>query len=449
MNRRIKRFVAEPKEFNLSWIMSGAAVNLSSQVVIMGLNFLQGIFLARLIGAEGCGAVSLITVSFIFPTTLFSFSLGMAAQRFLPKRPDQADAIHSFMVVYSLSVGALLLTAFYLLRGILSHLVFSGSEGEHFFLLALPMLPAFVLNTFLPRALISSDKVVSKNMVQVARVVVYMGLTWFLVVVQKKGTAGAVTALTLATVFEALSQLAMLFRGRRFTWIWDRSLIKDMFHFGLNYHGTSVLTLVFKRIEYFFISYFMGVGAVGVYSVANSLIEFLLTVARSMQDLIITAFSANDAKKTANMAARLSRCLLLGSVPMVLVAAFLGPWVIPAFYGAAFHGAIVPFWILLLNVLMFGPGPYLTTYVSIDHPGIGALTTVAVTALNVVFTVVLIPLWGLSGNATATIIGYGLNVLLGLGLFQKYSGLSWKTAVVPQREDIQKAWAMARAKLLP
>lgn len=429
-------------------MLSGASINLSSQMIVMGLNFLQGILLARLIGAEGCGAVSLITVSFVFSTTLLSFSLGMAAQRFLPKRREQADAIYSFMVVYCVIVGVVLVSAFAFFHRFLSRHLFSGIESaDQLFLLAIPMLPAFMLNTFLPRALISADRVVPKNMVQVARVLVYMALTWFLVVVQKFGTSGAVLALTLATVFEAVAQMVLLFRGHRFTWKWDRPLIKEMFHFGLHYHGTSVMTLVFKRLEYFFITYFLGVRAVGIYSVANSLIEFLLTVARSMQDLVVTAFSANNPQKTAQMAARLSGGLLFLSVPLVCIAALVGPWIIPVFYGPAFVPAIAPFLVLLVVVLMFGPGPYLTTYVSIDRPGTGALTTVAVTCLNIALTLWLLPRYGLAGNATATVLSYGLNVALGLFLFQKYSGFSWKDALIVSSDDRAKVWALVKGKI--
>lgn len=429
----------ERREFNFSWLASGALVNLSSQLVILTLNFIQGILLARLIGAEGCGAVSLITVGFLFPTTILALSLGIAAQRALSREHEKADSIVSFLVVYSLCVGLLLAMAFHIFSGPLSEsLIYKSAHAEKLFVLAIPMLPALMLNMFLPRILVSADKVAKKNLIQLLRILVYIGFTVLLAGWFHGGVNGAVLALMIATFFESGAQLIIVFQIYRFSWNWDGNLIRSMFHFGIRYHGTSVLTLVFKRVEYFFLSYFLGVASVGIYSVANAFIDCLLTVARALQDVAVTAFSANTAQKTALMAARLSRFLLIFSLPLVIVAGLVVPWIIPTFYGPSFSPAIYPFLILLFVVLMFGPGPYLTTYVSIDQPGVGAMTTVIVTAANIFLTVLLIPRFGLSGNALATVLSYGVNVILGLFLFRRISGLPIKNALLLTREDVEK-----------
>lgn len=425
------------KLFDMQWVVRGAFSNFSTQLLGMFLTFGQGVLIARLVGTQGKGAIALLVAAVLVPVALTSAGLGTSAQYHLASRKGDAKTIVSVVTLYALLVGGLLAWAVHhfnvpFIRWFLKDV---ANAGE-FLPLAAPLVLTQMLDASLSQLLVSANRVRIRNIIQVVEACLGIVFIGCFVVWLHGGIHGAILAMTASSFVSAFLKGMVAIRQYGFTFRWDLVTLGQLFRYGIYNHGSNLLVFVFKRAEYFFLAYFLNVSAVGIYSVATSFVGLLLTVARSLQEVAMSAFAANHPVEAGKIVAKFSRVLLTGSIVMLIPAGMLGSYLIPHIYGSPFASAVLPYWILLLTLLCWGPGPYLTTYVvGIGHAAVGMKSTLAITILNVVLTVLLIPRFGLAGNAVATVAGYGLNVILGLILFRKFSGLPFREALLVSRED--------------
>lgn len=85
--------------------------------------------------------------------------------------------------------------------------------------------------------------------------------------------------------------------------------------------------------------------------------------------------------------------------------ALAGFLVIPFVYGSAFNGARAPFVVLTVSSVALGVYVIGGAYTSASgRPGVTSMAMAASAVLNVAFSFMLIPLWGLVGNALATLL---------------------------------------------
>jgi len=217
--------------------------------------------------------------------------------------------------------------------------------------------------------------------------------------------------------------LVMLIMGLRF----DRhlpppestqDLRSRMMSFGLRAYPGSVGHLLFMRIPVFIINITHGPAAVGIFSIAQQIAEKLLLPVDSIQDVVYERMSVLPAQAAAaamNLYLRLTWWGVWGTVILASVFSYIGVGLV---LGSAYTQAIGVAQILFVGSAFAAVALLLDTFFvnQLHRPGLVSILAWVKLLLGLVFSLLLIPPFGVRGAAASValmqIIGAAVYVYL-------------------------------------
>ena len=237
-----------------------------------------------------------------------------------------------------------------------------------------------------------------------------------LLVVALSGMASLVSV-TLAYILVPLAMCIVgLVRLRRLIYpgvTFDRATLKRLIVFSVPLFPSSFIGYFSSNyLDAFFITRFLSVAALGVYSVAYQLSGTVLQLPLLAGSLLLPLFVTLQTKAPGERLARflgevLPFLTLTWSVICVSVAA-VASYFVPLVFGPQFRESATLLWPLMANAALAAPvlmgyfpisNAKATTYITFVNATISA-------SLNVALDLILIPLYGLQGCAWATVIAF-------------------------------------------
>ena len=214
-------------------------------------------------------------------------------------------------------------------------------------------------------------------------------------------------------------------------------VVRLMVRAGLALHPAAIALFLIRRIDIFLVSLLASNRAVGLYSLAATLAEIMLLAAWTL----VHAASKTQTDAEPDAAARYTSEFLRQS--WILVAAAAGVLAavsypaITVLYGREWAGSVVPFVILCFGSVAFAiEKPARALLARVARPSIVVVPAVVGAAVNVVLNLALIPTFGITGAAVASLIAYWLYALLILRRFGQATGLPMSSVFRrPTRED--------------
>jgi O-antigen/teichoic acid export membrane protein len=231
------------------------------------------------------------------------------------------------------------------------------------------------------------------------------------------GLRGVVLAVLMGSVLNLVLSLFLTSRkivrpALEFDWDFWKDMIKKAWPFGVVY----VFVIIYFQIDTVMLSLMKGDSPVGWYNAAYKIIFALQVIPvaflNSLFPLMSRYFvSPRDSLK--EVFERSFKYLFILALPIAVGATLTGEKIIWAFYGKEFVPSIVPFKILIwASSSMFIRHLFGTVMGSIDRQHMIARLAGRTTAFNVVLNLVLIPLYGHTGAASATVATEALGLVL-------------------------------------
>lgn len=171
---------------------------------------------------------------------------------------------------------------------------------------------------------------------------------------------------------------------------------------------TGALGLLFTNTDILIISWMKTATEVGIYSAAIRIIQVLYIVPYIVQLSTLPIFSRLANKDNAKFRSALEQSvgfIFLLSLPLAIGGIILGTKVMTVIFGASFASGGLPFKLLLATLIVDYPGSIIVNAIFayahqkslIISSAIGGIT-------NVAFDILLIPRFGMTGSAVATLI---------------------------------------------
>ena len=181
-------------------------------------------------------------------------------------------------------------------------------------------------------------------------------------------TMRSVWALAIGTVAgEALKTLSywLFLPGSRNRLRIERSALHEMFHFGKYIFFSTIAGFVLQQGDRAVLGLFIPMGLLGIYNIAFFLANVPLTLSRSLGQKVIFPLQCKKppSVSAANRAAvfRVQRLMAVGLLGMVIVLAYLGPFLIDLLYDPRYAaaGPMVTLYCLALvpQISLIGFGP--------------------------------------------------------------------------------------------
>ncbi len=210
-------------------------------------------------------------------------------------------------------------------------------------------------------------------------------------------------------------------------------LARRIASYGMRGQVGGVMTLLNLRLDFVLLGILTGPAVLGVYAVASKFAELVKVPGMALTYVLYPRFARDRAHSAAKARAMIPKAALLTAG---VVAPLWGlSYLLPAIYGSAFEGAVVPAQIILLGLILEGTAGVVSGFLyGIGRPGLNSLAMLVGLTTTVVLDVVLIPPFGATGAAVASAVAYTATQLTLLCFFawvrQTSSSAAWERTPV-------------------
>ncbi len=424
-------------------IAGGSAPLLWAQILGNAGLFLALVLISRALGPEGRGTVAFITVTAIVAATLARFGVTDATTVFSAQRPPQRSVLLTNLLVFvalSATVAALVVCGTLELA---TRLRPPGIGDPELLALALAMIASgladagymFVLGCSRFRfhaAITISSAWLYAGAIAITDLVA--GLTPLSAALVWVGVQGAKAAVLIVASIRAEHL------GRM-----DLGLLRESVSFGLRAWIGTLATAFNDRVDQIFVALLASEAVLGVYAVAVNAYEVLLYPAGAAATAILplAARAAADDRGLRVLSAFRSVAML--TLAGIVVAALVGPLLIPLAFGSAFDPSRTPFLWLLPGALGFvALAIFSNALVASSRPSASSVGPLVSLVLGIALDVILIPRHGATGASVAASTGLLTGGLVALVLFRRHAAFPVRALIVPERGDLALLRALGK-----
>jgi len=214
----------------------------------------------------------------------------------------------------------------------------------------------------------------------------------------------------------------------------DKKLLKGISKYGIFVTATSIGTAMLYYTDTLALTYFAGLEAVALYSVALPTAKILLFIPRAIGGMLWPLTSELWAKKEKKIIIvgieSLFKYSVIFIVPLVFIIFSFAELIIVVFYGKAFVLASNAMKILVVGMIFAVLyGITINFFAGIGKPQIISKIVYIAGIFNLIADIVLIPVIGMIGAAIATTISHLIMMAMGLLEIRKYIKLSFPVKV--------------------
>lgn len=388
------------------------------QFAALGLGLVASVVVARVLGPTDKGVVDLFTLLTNFVADFGSLGVYSGLLFHLANRGRPLGEVHGTGLVVALAAGGVIALVGLAGLGLWSR-VFAGLP-RWAILLAFALAPALLYRTIWQNLLTGLNRAVETYrfacglaVVSAGAVAVLWAAGWLsarLVI----ATTGALSALA------ALAAFGMLYRGG------DglrprRELAASSLRFGFPLYVALLANTLNFKLDQVILNLLLDTRAVGIYAVSVRWAETLFLLDGALIAAALHRISTLPAPESHAFTGRLMRkqllvsggagaALVVGALPLIL-----------GVYGAAYREAVLPLVLLVPGVVAWSLAKVLSQFI-VYQLGIRwapTLFAVAGMLVNVALNFLLIPRMGVPGAAVASLLSYGLVLLLTAMLFRR------------------------------
>jgi O-antigen/teichoic acid export membrane protein len=225
----------------------------------------------------------------------------------------------------------------------------------------------------------------------------------------------------------------------------SRTVLRASLGFGARAWIGTLSTAFNERVDQILVALIASEATLGIYATAVNGFEVLLYPAAAAATVILPLAARAYPERRAEQVLGAFRSVALLTLAGGVVAALLGPWLLPVVFGSAFTYSAAPFLWLLPGALGFvALAIFSNALVASSAPGLSSSGPLVSLALGVILDFVLIPPFGASGAAVAASAGLLAGGVTALILYWRVASFAPRELVMPERRDLELLGALTR-----
>ena len=382
-----------------------------TRILMIANSVVAGIIVARWLGVEGFGKLSVINVSVTTLVQMGSLGLPSANTYFIAKDSSYFRKAAFNSLMFALLVGSALAVALAVLAQLRP--AWFGFVSPELFCVAAISIPFQLLTLIGLNIFLAMGNVREFNLLDLlGQSFVLINAFVALIVLQASLgtliTINSVTAVLLGLVIVVLLAVsARKHSGTVDIWRGDFTLLGQMMKYGIKSHLSILAGTLIFRADLLVVNHFRGAAEAGVYGVASQMATMLMLLPAVIATLLFPRVTAeqDETGKSTSLVARhtafimLLCCLAAGPLSLLL----------PVFYGSAFLDSSMQLMILLPGVYLVGLQSVLVQHFNaMGLPKTVPLFWLITLAINILLVFAFVPRFGARGAAVASTISYSL-----------------------------------------
>ncbi len=410
----------------------------ATEVVLIGVNFLIGVLMARTLEPTARGVLALAMTAPFTVTHFVDPGIVQSNIYLIGRKERAAEAVVANALVLAIVISTVTSIILWLARDVILRTLLSGLTVAQF-TLVLVLLPFFMLDLYMLSILRAVQCFNLYNLRRLVGQFTLLVAMFLILVVFRKAASGAVFAFVCASVVSAILGLVLVNRVVPLRPGLHLDLLVESVRYGFKSYVQTLVGHLNYRLHVYLLALFLDPAQVAFYVIATNIAELGWYIPNSVGVVLFPRLSATPSERVHGLTAEVCRHTIFITALAMLGLATVGWVAIPLFYGPAYWPALVPLFILLPGILSMAVYKVLTrNFSSRDRQQMSILAAVGALVLNVGLSWVLIPRWGIGGAAVSSLISYaGASVILLLA-FLRDSNLSWRDTLVIRRNDLTR-----------
>jgi O-antigen/teichoic acid export membrane protein len=412
------------------------STNFVKKTVLLVSGIITSIIIARVLGPTGKGIYAMVLLVPSMLLLLGEFGITMANIFYIGKKKIKRSVLSYNSLVLGLINGLFLIFAFLLIYPFIQDSVFKGVDSIYIYFILI-IIPFSLATQYLSGILVGLLKIRQACYITIIQTII--------------NTAGVATILLILSgyimdllVFSMIMTISLFVfyvlyieKLTGFTKKFTLKSFKKCFNYGSKGYLADMFMFFNYRLDMFMINFFIGITAVGYYSISVGLAEMMKIVPRTIGFVLFPAAVSTNKKDATELTAATCRHSFFLSLILCIVATFFGKYAIEITYGEVFLPAYLPLLALLPGMLISSTGALTSAYLN----GIGKviyspIITSTELTINIVLNIILIPIYGILGAAIASSICYSYGAVLGVFFFLKNSDITLKDVYLIKKSDL-------------
>jgi len=377
--------------------------------IVLGL--LSSIIIARYLGPAGRGALSVLAALVGGAVQFGGLGLNGSVLYFGSREKNELPQI-VWNVFVSATLMGVVVALLYLFLGVSAPSVLIGEMDPAFLFVLLPALPFAFYTQFYQSLLVSAQRVVEYNALDLlSRAIAVVGFVLVLVALHLS-TSAAVWSFTLATVASGVIYAARVVKSFGVARPFNGDLSRRMVRYGIKAYIGSLFLFFAIRINLFLVNSSLGQTDAGLYAVAMQFMDIISLLPLTLGMLLFPKV-AGDHEDRGALTAKVFRFAVfaVGGMCALLVAG--ASVLVTALFGVEFEGSVVPLWCLTPGILFFSLWTILNNDLGArGMPMIVIVAPALALLVNIGGNVLVLDRWGIAGSAAsasvASLVGLSL-----------------------------------------
>ncbi len=418
-------------------LFRNALMIFATAIVSVPVQVITSVLLARYLSVEQRG---LFAVALSFTMTLAAVAelgWGPAAIYRLRRAGAPRPRVATTALAAALAISGAVALVCIPLESWISARFLDGSPSRIFYL-ALAIFPfalGLTLFSSIARAL---DRFALQNSALLANNVGRLAATAIVLVAWGGALEEVLVAYLLVQAAATLYLIASVFYTTGVDLRVDLREIQATVRFGVPVYVSRTAGQLHQRLPIFLIAYFLSdPSELAFFAVAAAVESMLRMLPEAIGGALFPQLAGLQASQVRVLTARACRHCLLWVGGSLLAAGAVAPFAIPLLYGAPYAASTVPFLVLLPGAWLYAMQRVFSNYfAALGHLSPVVRSQILATLLSVALNVWLIPLMGILGAALATVVSFGVGVVVLTLTFLLHSKCGLRETFVFRREDL-------------
>ncbi len=374
------------------------------------LSFLNSILIARTLGPAGQGEVSYANTIIGILVHFGGFGIDLADKYYVAKNKKDLSNI------LGVSIG---LFFFYLISGTVFFCIktaFDINFNISVFILVFILLkfPSDIINSQLQNVLIGLSKIRIYNTTRLIAGASYPSMVFLLWLCGNISSDIVIMCAMIASLLSFVVTVMYLLKYYHARFSFNLHYLFAILPYGIKMYIGVLFNYFLLRSDVLMVNYFIGKSQTGLYSLASSLADILLTISSSVALILQTKLiELPDDRDRIFLENKAIKAVLFIMLIAVIFAGLIGGELIRIIYGVEFAGSIRVFRILMPGILFWGLNSIISSYfAAINRLNITVIAAGISFFINVILNYLLIPRIGIIGAGFASSISYGIDTLI-------------------------------------
>ena len=420
-----------------SVFLRNSSINLIAYVISTSLALGFNIIIARLLGPEGSGSLTILLLFSVTTGLFINFGLGQAAVYFFGKKKYSlieisnnlfsASWIIGFVILFILAIGL----PFYkdkIFHDIPDYLIYSV-----IFLTPLVLGKIFYEYIFagMQNFVWSSGANIIELSIRILLVFAFLPFNL--------GFDGFVVAIVLSVIITALicwNKIRQLSGGLRISI--NKKLLFDFTKYGMSSYTSVLITYLNLRLDQFLISFFITLDQLGIYMVAVIVAELPMKLSNAVTKVLFAQVASISPESATILTNRTMRIIMTLAIIFSLLLVLIGSRIIILFFGTEFSDAGIALLFLLPGAIFFNFTQVLySDFLGRGKPQIGIYTSLISFFITLIGGIFLIPALGITGAAITSSFSYIIAATIMLWAYLRTTKHSLLQVIWMNKEDIK------------